>query len=150
MSNEDANRFRKDCRDFVVRVLTKLKEITPLKNRVAQRLTFLDPSIATQQLGVRRLHIFMEELIRIEWISGRTANMIKDSFMQLMRSPTFIQEAKSFRKEKMRLHEFWMRAFKAEDSIPVELVDLVIRICILSHGQASDRAWFQRQQEPHC
>lgn len=146
LSKNDVLIFRTQCREMVVRILQKLQENSPLKNKILRGFSFLDPSLIGQQICISRLNLSLENLFGHGWFGGDVADCIKDAFLKMSKDPRVTARAAEFDRKKKRLDEFWIPLMK-ECEAPEVLDNFVRKILILSHGQAAVERGFNINKE---
>ena len=127
--------FKKNARTFLVTLVEKLKERSPLRYKLTMYISSLSPfqiASASSQLMIDLFEKLCLHLVDAKWISTLCADRAETSYSTFISSTDVKQKMKAFTID-MRLDSFYMELLKKH----VELREVVKIIMILSHDSFS-------------
>ena len=134
-TKEDLSKFRKEYREFFVKMIQKLLQRCPLKYDLVKGATCLDPKILLCTKNIGRLDLALEILVESDRVNGQEADNAKEDYSTLSNDQTARDIAKNFERSD-RLDRLWFdKLLKVKESAPLKKV--VSILLVLSHGQAT-------------
>ena len=101
--------FRQDCRKDLQKFFFKLMDRSPLKYKVTEAVSSLDPSIAVQNVGKQRFKTLLQILNDSNWIDCTCSDKAFRQFTKLYSSPSVNKSCNKFRRSKERVDHFWVK-----------------------------------------
>lgn len=146
LSKRDLLQFRTECRTFLIKVIEKLQNKSPLEHKMVKGASCLDPSVmSSETLRNSRVKIALDEFVKNKWVSGLTADGIMKEYkafcFQVARSGNF----KEYKRTE-RLDAFLFNLLSKNEASE-DFCLFVSRILCLSHGQASVERGFNINKE---
>lgn len=139
--------FRRDCRNALGKMVSKLLERSPLAHPLTRAITCFDPSVAADpKLRVRRMTSLLDILTENRWLSGLTADNVLTEFQTVCSLPSVTVSLKKFTRSTMRLDSFWKSIFQENGSNPTVL-RVMKMVLILSHGNSNVERGFSVNSE---
>ena len=145
VSNGKKIEFRKDCISYLVAVVSKLKERSPLKYRIVCALSSLSPQIiySSPNLGRKRFEELLTCLHEQKWVNASKADTATLQYDELCRiaKTLYEKEFKEFDMYKSRLDDFMVSILSDKEDLAV-LYEVIQMVLILSHGNAQVESGF--------
>lgn len=153
-SDRDCYAFRKDCRGFISAMLKKILEKAPIKYPLVRSLTWLDPRQIVRPQDASTRGKQLEHTLRILCDAGRIkegdCDAIKrqySSFCDQVVSDDEVSEAfHAFSPSEARVDLLFFEQLEGRKEYSL-LWDLVCKILLLSHGQATVERGFSVNKE---
>ncbi|XP_051165127.1 uncharacterized protein LOC127283960 [Leptopilina boulardi] len=139
--------FRRDCRRILQKFVSKINERSPLKFKLTEAISSLDPVIFLKPEGKERFQKLLHILHDNNWIHSATADTALHQYKELCSSMTVIEECKIFNRKKERLDSFWMRHVLNNDREYHDFKIVLETTLILSHGNANIERGFSINAE---
>lgn len=119
-----------------------------LKYPLTRYLTCLDPGVisSTSDIAKQRFDLCLEILVEKEHLSGLVADKAKEEFSEIT-SLHYFKDLCSAYKRSTRLDNFWLTAIAESGKTFVNLLCVVKKILILSHGNATVERGFSVNKE---
>jgi len=134
----DLLQFRKDCREALIEFFSSLTKNSSLMYRLTKGISCFDPSIAVNpKLRLSRLGTALDIFVDNKWISGHSADQVKNNCIQIWKRPFFEEKMKSFslNDPNKRLDKLWFEVIpESEEFLPVR--NFLKMVLIFSHGNA--------------
>lgn len=140
--------FYNGCKQYYIGFLEKMLERSPLKYPLTRYLSCLDPGVisTTSDIARQRFDLCLEILVEKEHLSGSAADKAKEEFSHISCLPSFKQSCLAY-KRCTRLDNFWSTAIGESGKALVNLLQVVKKILILSHGNATIERGFSVNKE---
>lgn len=135
--------FRSDVRKFLIHLLQKLFQRSPLKYKLTRTISSLSPiEIKNMKPEVlkKRFNSLVIFLHDHRWISSAAADNAEKQYNTLIKNSDFLAEAKRFSISDDRVDTFYARILDSSNT--VDLQNIVRLILILSHGNARVESGF--------
>lgn len=129
-----------DCRSFIVAVVQKLQQRSPLKHKILRDFACLDPTVICSEGDdkMRLLNGALTSLVECQRLSGDEADQAKDFYLSLCSKEVVRQQLLAYQRSSTRLDHFLCQLIddhRASTSKAFrKFVDIVL---CLSHGQAT-------------
>ena len=139
-SEKDKLLFKTDFRKFIVALIGKLLEKSPIKSRFVRGLSCFDPKVVRNfsDIAIKRVDIVLETLHESDKIKGEVADNAKKQYQKMVSEAqsTWSQKFEGFNDDGIGLDEFYHLLIGADKQY--EEIWYVMKIClIISHGNAS-------------
>ena len=137
--------FRKDCITYLVAVVSKFKQRSPLKYRIVRALSSLSPQIiySSPNLGQKRFEELLTCLHEQKCVNASKADTATLQYDELCRiaKTLYGKEFKEFDMYKSRLDDFMVSILSDKEDLAV-LYEVIQMVLILSHGNAQVESGF--------
>ena len=144
-----ARDFKKNAKQFLIKLVSKLAERCPLKYKLTQFIAALSPiqiSSVSDQVLMKRFDKFLELLTESKWLSSISADRAKHQYSEFISNKKVLQKMKEFDIGDS-VDEFYMNTFKDLNLKMPELLQVVKITLILSHGQARVESGFSINEQ---
>ena len=145
LKSEDILHFRKQYTKFIVTLVSKLQERSPLKHGIVKGSTCLNPTTLASESAISRLEIALGELVSHDRLTGIEADCVKEEYEKLSEDHA-VRLAVSIYSRKTRLDDFYFNKI-LKDNTCQPLIKFVSYILVLSHGQATVERGFNINKE---
>ena len=109
LSQQQFATFRQNCRKSLQKFVLKLIDLSPLKYKLTEAVSSLDPSIAVQNVGKQRFKTLLQILNDSNWIDCTCSDKAFRQFAKLCSSPSVIESCNKFRRSKERVDHFQVK-----------------------------------------
>lgn len=136
----DAQRFRLDCKRFLLAMFRKLLEKSPLNKRVVLGATCLNPSLMLNEtLRENRIKIAIEEFVAHNQLTPAEGDVILRSYMRFCENTHVKEKLQQFNWNKVRLDTLFGEIFHElkDDEIVPKLKRFIQLILVCFHGNAA-------------
>lgn len=136
----EVRKFKQNSRDFLVKLVEKLKERSPLRYKFTLYLSSLSPTqiaAASTDFLTNQFSKLCLSLVEYRWISSTCADRAESSYKKFIKSEVVLEKMKSFTSD-LRLDTLYMELLTAH----IEFREVVKIVLILSHGNARVEAGF--------
>ena len=123
--------FRKNAKTFLVELMSKLAEKSPIKCPLTLFLSSLSP-IQTIAVSDKSLKKRFEKILKnldALWISGKVADCAKLQYIKLLGNNKVMEQMRKFDVNKDRADEFYMNIFS--DVLPFAELKEVVKVCLI-------------------
>ncbi|XP_054720875.1 LOW QUALITY PROTEIN: uncharacterized protein LOC129230498 [Uloborus diversus] len=126
-----------DCQNFIIAVVKKISEKSPVSNQFVRCLSSLDPRRIYQNSDSchKKMSIILKELVRCKKINEDDCDLILLEFLNFLNSVANDESFKSFDVSTQRLDVFLMNHLCTDEYRL--LWGVIKRLLLFSHGQAS-------------
>ncbi|GBN85948.1 hypothetical protein AVEN_104734-1 [Araneus ventricosus] len=134
---KDATAFRKECRQFLLKCVQKMRECSPLIYSLTKAVSCFDPSIALKEkIFSRRLVSLLLILTEKNWVDGIVADRAKRQLIDVCSRPHIIHSLQQYKRQYESIDKFWFNLLTTEGACNDAIKVLKI-VMVLSHGNAS-------------
>lgn len=141
--------FRHECRSYYVGFLKKMCNRSPLTYPLTRYISCLSPTVALNSMEVtkKRLEYCLDTLVQKNYLTGFSAEKIKNEFDVLSETTSFKASLVAWRTQEQRLDQFWWDATSSCSKDLSHLQMFIRKILILSHGNAALERGFSINKE---
>ena len=147
LSQQQFATFRQNCRKGLKKFVLKLMDRSPLKYKLTEAVSSLDPSIAVQNVGKQRFKTLLQILNDSNWIDCTCSDKAFRQFTKLCSSPSVIESCNKFRSLKERVDHFWVKQITNLEEDFSSFRIAMETVLILSHGNANVERGFSINKE---
>lgn len=136
----DVRKFKQNARDFLVKLIQKLRERSPLKYKFTLYISCLSPTqiaVANTDFLTNQFNRLCLALVEHRWISSTCSDRAESSYKKFIKSNVVLEKMKSFTSD-IRLDTLYMELLTSH----IELREIVKIVLIISHGNARVEAGF--------
>lgn len=146
----DVQKFKLDCKKFLVALFKKLVLKSPLQKRVVLGATCLNPKIMKNAvLRESRINVAIQELIKHNQLTPANGDIIKRAYLSFCQDGEVKEVIDKFNWEKDRLDTMYSKLFKtisAED-VNKEFVNFTKKLLVCFHSNAAVERSFSFNKE---
>lgn len=147
-NDKDILIFRTDCQLILQTICLKLLVKSPIKYKMVKGISFCDPSIIVSSVKVAnfRFKTTLEIFVENHWVSGIVGDKLEIEFSILCSNKSFIERAKQFSRNEVRLDSFWTN-IGIVFNLSSAMMNVLKKVLIFSHGNASVERGFSVNKE---
>lgn len=135
----DSERFKLDCKKFLVDLYNKLLDKSPLNRKAVLGASCINPTIiANKNLRANRVKVCIEAFVACSQISPSEGDLIFREYMRFCEEPSVNQKLRDFHWKRDRLDAYFAILFnESKLDIDITFKTFVQRILLCFHGNAS-------------
>ena len=148
INDRDKLQFKMECKKFLVKLCEKLFEKSPLCYSLVRNLKCLDPERIVQYPAdcVSMFKFVLDKVADKQRVSRKDCDVILNQFSDFVAQAQKSQDFNAFRRQEHRLDCLFYETL-GQDSKFKELWNIVRKLLLLSHGQASVERVFSINKE---
>lgn len=140
--------FRMQCKQFLIAILKKAFERSPLKNSLVRYLCCLDPRMMVKDKSKCELYMknVLKHFVFLNRLSNEKAETILQQYTVFLENISTVgsQKFKDFKPFSSSLDRFFIEVTMSES---IELFEFVKMILVMSHGQANVERGFSSNKK---
>ena len=142
-SEKDRLEFRQACKRFILTIIDKLKQKSPLNHSLARNLSCLDPMeiINKTDLCESKFRKVLRLMVDIRRMKITDCDATKEQFSTFARAANNVPEVRVFDKAKSRLDKLYYSVMGTNEEYK-KVWSVVRKQLLFSHGQASVESSF--------
>lgn len=147
MKEEDVTNFKKECKLFIIQILKKLQDRSPLLYKFVRGASCLSPFVMqVRKTANFRIKIALEYLVDCNIFAATQADKVKSEYKEFISNSNVKKKLKSFDIEKDSLDIFLITIcieLKSSD----DFIEFIKVILVLFHGNAAVERSFSYNKE---
>ena len=137
-SEKDWLEFRQACRRFILTIIDKLKQKSPLNHSLVRNLSCLDPMEITNKTDLceSKFRKVLQLMVDIRRMKITDCDATQEEFSTFPRAAKNVPEVRVFNKAKSRVDKLYYSVMGTNEEYK-KVWSVVLKLLLLSHGQAS-------------
>ena len=146
-SERDRREFREQCMEFVVVVVNRLKEKSPLNYSLVRNLSCLAPEelVQNNELSIRKFRKVLQLLVQAKRLTMNQCDGIFAEFQKFAESVEAMSEFIEFDRSRSRLDTLYFEAMERKKDLQ-KVWPVLKTLLLLSHGQPSVERSFSQNK----